>query len=226
MDIIENNLSTLKEHFVTYIDILGFTNMVENDFLKNPKNPSYITKLYTIHQFTKSMIDQESEDIDFIQFSDSVVITMKFDRLKFTYFIKLISKFQYDLLREGILCRGGIAYGKHFFENNFMYSHGLIEAYKVETEVAINPKIVISPDLFELLYPSREIESGFPILRDEDGTIFVDYLANYQINDKNIITSIVNGNESTDPKIISKYRWLSRYTNFKGITQNKMDFFY
>ncbi|WNY28970.1 hypothetical protein MmiEs2_11830 [Methanimicrococcus stummii] len=215
------SLSNLKDHFVAYIDILGFTDMVKNDFLINPKNPLYITKLYDFHKSMQSLITNESEDIGFIQFSDSIVISTEYDKSKFVNFVKLISKFQYDLFCEGIFCRGGIAYGKHFFENNFMYSHGLIEAYIIENEISINPKIVISSDLFELLYPYNNVDSNLCVLKDEDGTIFIDYLKNYDSADCDKILSAVTLRKNTNPKVISKYRWLNRYINFKQIsTQN------
>lgn len=212
-------LNNLKDHFVAYIDILGFTNMVEHDFLKNPKNPKYITKLYDIHKLTQSLIQQESENIGFLQFSDSIVLNMEYNKFKFEYFINLLSKFQYNLILEGILCRGGIAYGKHFSDDNFMFSHGLIEAYKVENEVAVNPKIVISSDLFGLLYPYPDSVdySNFHLLKDDDGTIFIDYLRNYLPADQSKILSAIQ-NESDNPRIISKQKWLTRYMNFKQIT--------
>lgn len=212
-----SELIEIKNHFVAYIDILGFTDMVKNDFVKNPKHPKYIKILHHLFKDELEKMKQEYESIGFCQFSDSIVISAEYDMHRFKSFIDIVSKFQYKLLCEGILCRGGIAYGKHFHEESFMYSDGLIEAYITERDIAINPRIVISPDLFGLIYPSDDkVESNLSVLKDDDDLIFVDYLVNYNNNDYNKIINIIN-NRSSNPRVVSKYRWLVKYLTYKKI---------
>lgn len=211
------DFSNIKNYFVAYIDILGFSNMVLNDFEKNDEAEKNIDKLYSLHKKTSELTD----NVDILQFSDSIVLATEFDKHKFKIFINMIAKYQYALLCQGILCRGGIAYGKHFFDDGFMYSAGLIEAYKIEKDIAVNPKIVISivisMDLFTLIYPYDNIEEDLSVLREDDGTVFVDYLKYYTTGDSQKIDELLKKNSSIkiDAKILSKIRWLQNYIGFK-----------
>lgn len=210
----------IENYFVAYIDILGFSQMVLNDFENSNDSDKNMDRLFAIHNKTAELADLQNVNI--FQFSDSIVLATEFRQDKFKGFINIIAKYQYDLLCQGILCRGGVAYGKHFFNEGFMYSAGLIEAYKIEKEVSINPKIVISPDLFSLLYPYNEIEEDISLLREDDATVFVDYLQYYEESNNDIIDVLLKKYKQfkNDSRILSKYRWLDNYIGYKIPSKN------
>jgi hypothetical protein len=137
-------------HFVAFLDILGFSNMVKFDFESSSQYKTYLNKLFQIYNYTSKLHDSNL-DLNVMQFSDSIVLSVPFSKEFFSSFISVIAKYQYDLFCEGILCRGGIAYGKHFFQEGFLFSNGLIDAYKIESETAKHPRIVVSTDLIELI---------------------------------------------------------------------------
>lgn len=202
-------------HFVAFIDLLGFSEMVKKDLEAPLGTQKYMDKLYRIHKKTLEL-NKSTLDLQLVQFSDSIVIATKFDKANFPLFLKIISEFQYNLIEEGILVRGGITYGKHFYNDGFMYSLGLIEAYQLESKVARFPRVIVSKDLIDLLYEEQVNLEDLYLLQEYDGHYFIDYLKNGDIESiKNILKFILAGTKTDHPSIREKYVWLLDYMKFK-----------
>lgn len=202
-------------HFVAFLDILGFSNMVKSDFESSPQNKTYLNKLFQIYNYT-SKIDKSNLDLNVMQFSDSIVLSVPYSDEFFSPFISVIAKYQYDLFCKGILCRGGIAYGKHFFQEGFLFSNGLIEAYKIESETAKHPRIVVSNDLIQLIYKTGEIDDNVYLIKENDGLFFVDFVGDRDIiSSARNLESILNKNQDSNPSVKEKLRWLTEYFDYK-----------
>lgn len=207
-----NNIDTSQHYFVSFIDLLGFSGMVKSDLEAPLGTEKFVSKLYRVHKNTLSLNKAEL-DIELVQFSDSVVLATKFDTGIFGKFLDIISRYQSALFFEGILARGGIAYGKHFYQDGFMYSLGLIEAYNIESKIARFPRIVISDDLFSLIYPERHPNEDIPVLKENDGQYFLDYLRYGKLEDiKSVMKSTTLNSE---PSVREKQMWLIDYFNKK-----------
>jgi hypothetical protein len=208
--------SNLNFFFVAYLDILGFSNMVKSDCESPNNSEKYMDNLFEIYEHTRNLHDNSSE-LDIIQFSDSIVLTMPFSKDQFSIFIKIISKFQYNLFCNGIICRGGIAYGKHFAKEGFLFSAGLINAYNIESEIARYPRIVVSNDLIDLIFKNGVFVEDIPLLKEYDDAFFVDFLENTDLNEAaDKLNLILEKNEPTNTSIKEKQRWLSEYFDFKA----------
>lgn len=170
-------------HFIAFLDILGFSNMVKSDFESPTQNKTFLNKLFEIYKYT-SNLHESSLGLNIIQFSDSIVLSVPFSEESFSQFISVIATYQYDLFCEGIICRGRIASGKQFLQEGFLFSNGLIEAYMIENEIAKYPRIVVSTDLIELIYKNGEIDKNIPLIKENDGLFFVDFL-----KDRNLVDS-------------------------------------
>lgn len=210
-----NGLDTSTFYFVSFIDLLGFSSMVKSDLEAPAGREKYINKLYKVHKQTLELNATKFE-MDLLQFSDSVVLATKFVKGNFGEFLKIISKYQYDLFCEGILARGGIAYGRHFNKSGFMYSLGLIEAYEIEKSIARFPRIIVSHDLCELIFPDGKYNEDIPLIKEQDNLIFIDYFAygNEEETGRHL-EMLVASNKSTKPSIKEKYIWLADYFSFK-----------
>lgn len=205
----------LKNHIVAFIDLLGFSAMVSHDCEKPNGEQKYISKLFDIHKRTKE-ISLGLPGMSLTQFSDSVVLSIPYSAENFNSICKIISDFQYELLMSGILCRGGISYGKHFSTEDFLFSNGLIDAFHIESKLAKNPRVVISKSLIELVFGSgNNIESQI-IIQEDDGLFFLDYL-NGQTLDENkaVLEKILPLQLSENPSIRSKHLWVIGYFNSK-----------
>lgn len=189
--------------------------MVKSDFESPSKNKPFFNKLFKIYNYTSSL-HESSMRLNIIQFSDSIVLSVPFSEEIFPQFLSVIATYQYDLFCEGIICRGGIAYGKHFLHESFLFSNGLIEAYRIESEIAKYPRIVVSTDLIELIYKNGEIDKNIPLIKENDGLFFVDFLEDRDLVDSSTyLELILNMNKSSNVSVKEKHRWLTEYFDYK-----------
>lgn len=162
----------LKLHYVAFLDVLGFAHMVEED-VAGDDHP-HLGKLFKCHQ-SAAHIFSDDPNCTITQFSDSIVISKPYVATDFVWFATRVAKYQRLLLDEELLCRGGIAVNKHFSNGSFTFSAGVIDAYRVESETARYPRVVISRDVMDLLYPGRTKVPSI-LAEEDDGLFFVDYL--------------------------------------------------
>ena len=115
-----------------------------------------------------------------------------------------------------MLCRGGIAVNEHYTNGTFTFSAGLIDAYKVESKTARHPRVVVSLEVMDLIFPDRKICPNF-LIQEDDGLFFVDYLGldlrkrkklTHSITD--VVTSILDSPESS---VREKGQWLAAYSD-------------
>ena len=201
----------LKTYIVAFIDLLGFSAMVKHDCESANGDQKYIKSLYSIYLKTKEL-KKSIEGLQLTQFSDSVVLAIPYTPDNYVKIIKVISDYQYELLQSGILCRGGISYGKHFSTEDFLFSNGLIDAYRLESSIANTLRIVVSADLVELVNPLQLSNEYLDIERD--GVCFVIYLngKNHEENWKAVCGSI-SEELSNSSSIRNKQVWLIDYYN-------------
>ncbi len=152
---------------------------------------------------------QLSENQKLIQFSDSIIVSRPFkpDSGAFKEFLNSISLLQCLLFRKGILCRGGIAHGKHSEDDDIIFSQALVEAYRIENSIAQFPRVVISDDLLNLFSPN-----GLPLATDTDGLTFVNYLLGIEpaeIDD--LLSNALSATKSGGARVAAKGRWLVDY---------------
>jgi hypothetical protein len=193
--------------------------MVKRDCESPANSDNYMRnmgKLFDVYKHTLELYDSTT-GLDMVQFSDSIVLAIPFPKNKFPFFVKMISKFQYDLFIQGLLCRGGIAYGKHFFKDGFLFSNGLIEAYKIERDIAKYPRVAVSTDLIELIYKNGQLDGDIPLIKETDNVFFVDFLANNDLRiSAGYLKSILDTARSSDISVQEKLRWLTEYFDYKA----------
>lgn len=198
----------VTSHYVAFIDILGFKGIVEQE-KANQFDKGLLRKLHECHLNCSDLF--KGYDIDLVQFSDSIVISKKFSIESFEQFSLAVSSYQVMLLGSGFLCRGGIALNKHYSSSGFIFSPALIEAYSVESEKAIYPRIVISEDLIEFLFPNNDIPSY--LCKEYDGLYFINYINNNvdeQVR-KGLLSIIKGCIDSKNSSIAQKGLWLAGY---------------
>lgn len=209
------NEFNLDYYFVAFIDLLGFSFMVKSDCEAPRGTEIFINKLIDAHKHTLAL-NSKLFNLNLLEFSDSVIFAIPFKKEEFNKFINIISIYQYKLFCEDILCRGGVAYGKHFYKEGFLFSNGLIEAYNIERSVARYPRIVISKDLIELINIEKSPITHSLLIKENDGAIFIDFFKNGQREDISIhLKNILTTNNNIDPSVKEKHRWLREYFIYK-----------
>lgn len=204
----------LKQHYVAFLDLLGFSHMVQADL--RDQRQQFLGKLFQCHQAAAPIFSANAE-CSITQFSDSVVIAMPYNKTQFEWFATSVAAYQRLLLDEGLLCRGGIAINKHFSNGSFTFSAGLIEAYHVESTAARYPRVVVSPDALGLIYPDRSSIPAF-LVEEDDGLLFIDYLRlTARRRPKHLGKKLaeITGQlaKGSDPSIREKGVWLAAYSD-------------
>lgn len=204
----------LKQHFVAFLDLLGFKSMVQAD--SAAETDQYLSKLFRCHQ-SAGTIFGGNPNCQIIQFSDSIVVSTPYEADGFEWFAEKISEYQRFLLDEEILCRGGIAVDKHFSNGTFTFSAGLISAYKVESESARYPRIVVSEEVIQLLYPEESKISKF-LAKEDDGLYFIDYIGSTKRKKPKKLIGAINNliaslSSNHSPSVREKGLWLATYSD-------------
>lgn len=161
-------------HYVLFLDILGYKELVVRSAASISSEKESIQNLHEAFLLARSRyVGKEGYNVK--QFSDSVILTAPYDDVQADEFVRECAYLQVEMLKRGILTRGGIAVGKHFQSEDFVASQGVIEAYEVEQSISKFPRVVLPENFIELVYSDGNY-SGSPLARFVDGATFVDFL--------------------------------------------------
>ena len=151
-------------------------------------------------------------------FSDSIIIAAKLDIANVLSVISTVRRMQQRFLEERILVRGGISFGKHYSDEDVIYSQALVNAYQLESRHAKSPRILIDHNVIDFVVNHPQCDGSERdrlaalILRDRDGLCFVDF-----IDDENLgsvgaaITEVALSCKSDGESVVGKLRWLVDY---------------
>lgn len=241
-----------EERLVAFIDILGFKEIVK----QSEKEPSKISLIYSVLNYLKNWEIPENWDLKLVEieedaqkkgverfdirgktnstsFSDSIVVSVKVDNdineVASTLIVNL-ANIGAILFEQGILFRGGLTIGNIIHnEHGTVFGQGLIDAYKLESNNAKYPRIILSDKLIRFLnYPINSKKDRYPyhqyIDRFEDGCVGFHQMQYYQVMEsweemtieklteslEKVRKVIINGlDESFEkPDVYDKYNWL------------------
>ncbi|HTR72921.1 MAG TPA: hypothetical protein VMG80_04930 [Solirubrobacteraceae bacterium] len=168
-------------------------------------------------------------------FSDSVVQTIPVaDDLPAAapifQLVVQVAQSQTQLILSEYFARGAITLDRFHAHDGLLFGPALVEAAKLEQEVADVPRIVLSSRVCATLLEFAQAggENAFyaeaPVLVDEDGVAFVDYLGGAFQSDPEIVVpellrrhrKVVSAKLKESITIFhhwSKYRWAAEYHN-------------
>ena len=206
----EKIIKKYEDCFLAYLDILGFKNKVKETKTKPEELETLIEALRINTKFTQSD-GKKTTSIGTLEirssfFSDSFLFMMKANEENLPHLF-LIIRYLQDRLWEHKLClRGAMVKGKMYWPNigeNIILGPAMIKAYKLESEVTIYPRIIVSEDLYRYIkdkkisaHPvSEDGELKEFIKKDKDGVYFFDILNPNILRKKGetIITIIKSG---------------------------------
>lgn len=144
----DNKIHT-SEHYIASIDLLGVKNILNND-----KDDSNLNTIYNIfHSWDRIIRDDKSfypKHLEIKAFSDNLVLAIKADTYRAAdKLLDTVSYMCFHFLRNGYKPRGGITKGKLYIDNVFVWGKGLLNAYKMESEEAKYPRILIDDCVLE-----------------------------------------------------------------------------
>jgi hypothetical protein len=226
-------------HLVTYLDILGFRDLVSEE------SPNFISTAIrrVIEATAPDKKNKKQYGENYVNFSDLIVHTIPvYSRANMKYRIGLVFDrvqsllyAQVALIEEGLLVRGALTLGDVERTYKVLFGPGVIAAYDLERKKARVPWIIVDPALLDALKtnPSlrrhkykEEMEylSSWLKMDNDDELFFIDYLgglyseydatayARFLITHRKLIErGLVEF--ADDPKILPKYLWLKNYHN-------------
>jgi hypothetical protein len=205
-------MSKSKQHYddcvIAFVDILGFRNLVLDSEFGRIRSIVGLLKwqLDSGHVQTRNpsgsrLNDREVVSQKSVFFSDNVVVISHFEKSnrkqKLVEVISRIKMAQMKLGLQGIWIRGGISTGEIFHKryhnvaknDDMIFGPGLIEAYRIESEVARYPRVVVESTIADEIvsagplsfnHGGEVVESfiGSDILsEDTDGKYFINFLS-------------------------------------------------
>lgn len=237
----ESITAKYKDSYVAFLDVLGFKNMVIQE--DDVKLTTYFKEVKEVINELKNI--ESKKNIGNIIISDSIILTIEKDNNKERNVFLLrqlciaVSKIQKKLALHDIWLRGAISCGKTYFDmfNNQIVGPAYINAYQLEEELAIYPRVIVdnkvisdlnydnSDDFIKgindegsrteeiALYDWCKNRSITNLTIEQDVLFFIDYL-NDVINNPADFTTIYNNikkNLYSNTKISKKFRWVINY---------------
>lgn len=130
--------------YFAFLDILGYKESLDQDI----NNTSL--------DFKDRLIDASAvfnrinvANYHHREISDSIFIHSS--SVEFVDFLSTVKDIYNHYLNCNLLLRGGISYSRHFESNSITYSLALTEAYRLESQQAIYPRIVIHSSIIDVV---------------------------------------------------------------------------
>lgn len=185
-----------ENRIIAYIDLLGFKEAVADE-----EKMESILDLLT--QFIKQNGDHTPEwgydtktnepiiqSISSSAFSDHIVISFLVieDSYEDIRLLMVMQKLQNHIgdiamtaLSKGFLIRGAVTIGKLYHQNNMVFGKALVDAYNLESQTAIYPRILISKELKEYIDSNdwRKKSVTYLVTQDFDGYWILNYIQHF-----------------------------------------------
>ena len=216
--------------YVLFLDILGFKKIIEATYDKDTDNENEIKRLYDVLKTVKDIAGSKRPDKNVTQFSDSIVISFNdANNYEFLYLLDDISVILYSLAFQGIICRGAVAYGKFYHDEQFLFGPALVEAYETESKAAMYPRVIIDKSVIQIFNEKKRKYSKLKsfkktfinnyLMEDLDDKMFIDYFYNpitfadsyeiYLSYLNSLRETISNGlSKARTPDVKIKYGWM------------------
>ncbi|MCL2396969.1 MAG: hypothetical protein FWC93_02780 [Defluviitaleaceae bacterium] len=218
-------------HFIAYLDILGYEQLVRECGIAGLSKIIYKRILAsegtaaTAREVFAEGREEHLEDfkIKIKVFSDNFFFCT---RKNWKGLITLILAFQTSMAYENILMRGALCHGDIYFGEEFICGDGLIRAHKLENEIAIFPRVIVDDSFLAKATPTEYL-TGLELLKaagnlkiDFDGYHFINYLSIPLMREKErdaLLKShrdfVAGGLENENIRVKQKYQWVKNYHN-------------
>ena len=224
----------LEKYFIAYIDVLGYKEYVysgENNALHLSQTIRKTIDFINARNVEAKQLDDEYV-YKFRCFSDNFILcSEKHDNS----LIEDIAWLQFNLALDNVFVRGSFSFGELHFDNDFIFGKGIINAHKLESSIAIYPRVVVDS---KYLLGNKDIPNGAIVITegfghfktDFDGAVFIDYLNIVKLKcdighwslpecflsalEKHRAKIMENiAHNLNQPAVLQKYLWLRNYHN-------------
>lgn len=236
----------LRRSVVAFFDVLGFTEMAKL-LPTTGESQKMLRRIHSSLKTAKSLLNSKPHELahkmdmpDFgmtCTFTDNIVLgwPIKDDgETELSAIYSKLAAYQFSMAVDGFFLRGAIAIGDVYIDEITVYGEGLIEAYRGESTLARDPRIILMPCASELAKTHMQYYGDpahaphyYYLVQDSDGSWFLNYLSaaiddtdfgmvlNYELIRKHkVAVENLLRTHASNPIIWSKYSWVARYHNF------------
>ena len=211
----------VDRYIVAFFDVLGVKNKYKQDDISTLGDLWWINHYLLKEQFKNKKIVIKT-------FSDNFLLAIKTTELTqaedFNDIGNVVGNLYSQCLRMyGILIRGAIVVGNMHIDENIVLGDALIKAYKLESEVAIYPRIIVDRELIK-------VKSNYSMQYSLSGALFQDADLQWCLNGlrfcnelmeksfkpylvSNITKQYELANKTNDDRVLSKINWVINYVN-------------
>lgn len=237
-DYFSNGKPVHRLSYCAFLDVLGFSERIRASYKDGNAN----NLLGSFHQVLAKSIAQLKESTDesmlyFKSFTDNVVLAHpRFSddmESEFGFILWAINEYQFQMALKGFFIRGGLAVDQLFMDENSVFGAALLEAYRLESKVAVDPIVVMCDNTMKLVdmhirYYSGEVAPQInDVLKGPDGRYFLNYLTecivegddreyldakSLHLHKRQIESALKT--YTADPTVFSKFSWLAAYHNY------------
>jgi len=220
--------------FCAYFDILGFSEKIQKNDI-----PFFETYLKVLEKELAYIKDyHEHSGFELKIFTDNFVLGHpwydEYGESELGNIFNVLARLQYTFIQSNIFIRGAVSMSELYMDENIVLGPALIEAYKLESEKAIYPRIVLDDKVVEVIkkhtrYYSEPQTSpqNKEYLIDIDGQHFINYLydiVDHYMDYEKEIEKLIAAHRDTvttnlkahreNYKLFEKYAWVGRYHNY------------
>lgn len=173
-----------KKSLLAFLDLSGFKKKVDKS-LRSAEEADAIFELLRHLHHTTQVINKgkaapfvEMKKLKATAFSDSIVLSLagRYDEL-FNSFIHVVTYFQWEAIDYYSFLRGAVVFEDICHTREIVFGPALVQAYEMESKVAVWPRVIVDPRLVELLSEANKRYVFDNMLsKDDDGLPFIDYL--------------------------------------------------
>lgn len=229
----------LLTSYCVFVDLLGFRHEIRAAVSSGSEKEVFDQFMSVVEpEIQRTMMPQEDEGDDRFPrcwdakvFTDNVVLGYPIHshgESEFGFALTQLLEFQLHLALEGYFVRGGWSVGLLFMNQNTIYGSALLDAYDLEQEHAVYPRVILSEGVKDFVYHHMAFYAEHPpqcqhLLCDANGMLMTNYLSEV-IGDEWIEwdwlvkhakqISLRLEQYSGTKKVFAKYEWLAAYHNF------------
>ncbi len=217
-----NRSTSYDESIVTFLDVLGFSTLVEQTTAKAIEIIDRLNNVMTLVEMEVIEHHFWGRQFSARLFSDCICLSSPFSQDGLDAVTESVAMLAMMFSAFGVFLRGGIANGRHYENDRMIFREALVKAYQLESKSAVFPRVILFSDLAH----SDQFETPKRCWIDDDGYSSLTTLTGVRVKRVHPPEShpwalhkkhILAGLWSTQslPRVLEKYRWLAKYHNRK-----------
>jgi hypothetical protein len=134
--------ASYTERYCAFIDILGFSGLI-SDLDRGKVSVAEIYRVLSAIHARPNAVRPQDADLRYQSISDAVALSAALNAAGFDAICTAAEELSRRLLRSGYFARGGMTKGRLYHDHSMVFGPALVEAYRLESQIAKFPRIVI-----------------------------------------------------------------------------------